>query len=245
MFTHYVLTAVSYSEHCRFAFDIVGSVAEAQKLIGEFTKKNKHNLPFSLHVKKIKGSGIQDLIDADPYFKDMKFCDNLDQFLILINSDRFLTSTDISKYILSIKDYSKSELQKLVYFCYAEYLKETGKSLFSDQIYAFQYGPVAESLYFDTKEYNTEKLREKIIDNFDERSQQISECRIQKAEDGLDKLHIIDRTINQLGNLSVNDLVELSHEADGPWKRTYEQGVSWNEISDQTIKTCYKSKLTA
>ena len=39
------------------------------------------------------------------------------------------------------------KLQKLVYFLYKEYLKQTGEPLFSEQFETWKYGPVVPSIY--------------------------------------------------------------------------------------------------
>lgn len=50
------------------------------------------------------------------------------------------------------------KLQKLVYFCFADYLCDTGKELFTDKIYAFKYGPVVDSVWKKYKDYGYEDI---------------------------------------------------------------------------------------
>ncbi|MDR0303073.1 MAG: DUF4065 domain-containing protein [Treponema sp.] len=45
------------------------------------------------------------------------------------------------------------KIQKMLYFLYRDYLKETGISLFSERFSAWKYGPVLESVYHTFKRY--------------------------------------------------------------------------------------------
>lgn len=63
--------------------------------------------------------------------------------------DRKLKGIDVAKYILSKTPCTQLKLQKLVYLCFADYLCDTGKELFTDKIYAFKYGPVVDLTHKD------------------------------------------------------------------------------------------------
>lgn len=45
------------------------------------------------------------------------------------------------------------KLQKLLYFAWIEYFKNTGKPLFDDDFEAWKYGPVVPSVYYDFWQY--------------------------------------------------------------------------------------------
>lgn len=71
---------------------------------------------------------------------------NVEDFIRLIQVDRVLTGMDIAKYILSKQPCTHLKLQKLVYYCFADYLCEAHDKLFQDEIYAFELGPVIQSV---------------------------------------------------------------------------------------------------
>lgn len=101
---------------------------------------------------------------ADYFFKDVKVIEDVETFIKLINEDRTLQGIDVAKYILSKITCTQLKLQKLVYLCFADYLCETGKELFTDKIYAFKYGPVVETVYKKYKEYGYKAIEEETGD---------------------------------------------------------------------------------
>ena len=55
---------------------------------------------------------------------------------------------------------SPMKLQKLMYFVYKRYLKETGYALFDEDFEAWQWGPVLRSVYHSFKEYGADAIDE-------------------------------------------------------------------------------------
>lgn len=60
---------------------------------------------------------------------------------------------DIAKYIIGKctadnQPISNLQLQKILYFLQRKYLKEQGRPLFSDEIQAWQFGPVVPEVYY-------------------------------------------------------------------------------------------------
>ena len=50
------------------------------------------------------------------------------------------------------------KMQKMLYFLYRDYLKETGFSLFSERFSTWKYGPVLESVYHTYKKYGANAI---------------------------------------------------------------------------------------
>ena len=64
------------------------------------------------------------------------------------------TALDIARRMIQISVKNKIwtsnlKLQKLLYFAWLRYYKKTGKSLFTDEFEAWQYGPVVPSVYYE------------------------------------------------------------------------------------------------
>jgi len=53
---------------------------------------------------------------------------------------------------------SPMKLQKLIYFTYRDYLQTTGIQLFTEQISAWRYGPVVESVYNHFKPFGASSI---------------------------------------------------------------------------------------
>lgn len=109
-------------------------------------------------------------------------------------------------------------LQKLLYFIQAASLHYLNHPAFSDEIEAWQYGPVVPAAYKEFK-YNYEELK-----NFKE----IDEENI---------VRIIGIIVNGLGDKSAYDLVNLTHSYTS-WQRNWEIGPG-TLISLEQIKQCH------
>jgi len=50
------------------------------------------------------------------------------------------------------------KMQKMLYFLYRDYLKQTNTSLFSERFSTWKYGPVLESVYYTYKKYGANPI---------------------------------------------------------------------------------------
>lgn len=107
------------------------------------------------------------------------------------------------------------KLQKLIYILYKEYIKKTGKSLFSENFQAWQYGPVLESVYHQfsgykknniTDYYYTYKNGERIYTLIDEKSSE-------------EFTNILAYVWNNYKNFSAVELSNFTHINDGAWEK--------------------------
>ena len=123
---------------------------------------------------------------------------SLEEFIKLIQKDRQLQGIDIAKYILSKIKCTQLKLQKLVYLCFADYLCDTGKKLFTDKIYAFKYGPVVDTVYKKYREYGYKSIDDETGDIDSKNiSEMPSKSRILFAEDGTEKISSIEKTLQK------------------------------------------------
>lgn len=243
MITHFIFMSSSYSLGTRIALDYVvidGRIQEKlkQNLI-KIIKECGKDVSISTHMVQADDETWESVCVADHFFKDVKVIDNLDEFIKLIKIDRELEGTDIAKYILSKITCTQLKLQKLVYLCFADYLCDTGKKLFSDKIYAFKYGPVVETVYEKYKEYGYKSIEEETTDIDSKNiSEMPAKSRILFAEDGTEKILSIEKTLKKYGNLSATELVYLTHKQNSPWSRT--KKTTYSPIKLDTIKEYHK-----
>ena len=85
--------------------------------------------------------------------KSIAFYDRNDRIRVK-GGGRMYSAKQVAQYIInkcSIEErpISNLKLQKLLYFVWIEYRKNTGKKLFDDKIYAWQFGPVVPEVYYD------------------------------------------------------------------------------------------------
>ena len=242
MVTHFIFLSISYSLGTRIAMDyIVTDDSVQEKLKTDFDKILKvcgKDVSISTHMIQADDTTWKSVCVADHFFKDVKVIDSIDKFIKLIKKDRKLEGLDVAKYVLSKISCTQLKLQKLVYLCFADYLCDTGKELFTDKIYAFKYGPVVDTVYKRYKEYGYKSIDEEQKD-IDSRniSEMPAKSRILFAENGTEKLISIEKTLKKYGSLSATDLVDLTHKDNSPWSKSFKGlGKLYSSMKLDTIK---------
>ena len=138
--------------------------------------------------------------------------DNVAKHLIYLASQELVGDNQEREGITNLK------LQKVLYFVQAYYLAKLNRPLFSDNIEAWEYGPVVPSVY---RKYRTNKSNP-IISEEDKSS---------LAEE--DKKNV-QKIWNTFGGYSASRLVDITH-AHTPWKKankTPSQIISHKSLKD-------------
>ena len=96
-------------------------------------------------------------------------------------------------------------LQKLLYFIQGEYCRKNHNRLIADDFYAWKLGPVVPEVYSKYAICSSSIIPK------------------QKDEEtiNVETMHLIQNVLQKYAQLSVWDLVEISHQQD-PWKYNYE-----------------------
>ena len=226
MVTHFIFMSSSYSMGTRIALDYIVTdknvQEELKQHLDKIIKKCGKDVSISTHMIQADNESWKSVCEADHFFKDVKVISSIDKFIQLILKDRNLEGIDVAKYILSKIKCTQLKLQKLVYLCFADYLCDTGKKLFTDKIYAFKYGPVVDTVYKSYKEYGYKPIEQETED-IDSKNvfEMPAKSRIIFAEDGIKKILSIDKTLKKYGNLSASELVDLTHRKETPWFKTF------------------------
>lgn len=119
---------------------------------------------------------------------------------------------DIAKYIVtySIRQnnpVSNLKLQKMLYFAWIEYYKKVGKELFSENICAWQFGPVVPEVYYEFCVYGSQPITQEYVEHLAPEDQ----C-------------LVDATLDKYLCKSVSELVNRTHQSGKPWALTYRDG---------------------
>lgn len=119
------------------------------------------------------------------------------------------------------KSFTNLQLQKLVYVSHGLSLAQLNRPLIMENVYAWKYGPVIPSIYFEFNNFGSNPV---------DRSQKVI----------LDKksLEIIQDVVKVLGSLSGNQLVSLTHIEGSPWSKMWD-GSRAKSIPDSLIKEHY------
>ncbi len=118
-----------------------------------------------------------------------------------------IANTFISRYGDS-HPITNLKLNKLVFYAQVESLKKYGIPLFSDEIQAWEYGPVEPDVYHAFKRYGRGPIS--------------APSAMFEATDR--SVSIVDEVFRCFSEATAFDLVEASHRPDGAWAKTYALG---------------------
>jgi len=225
MIKHQILLSSSYSKGSRICLDFPDcdySVVKGaiDRVSSAYDGKR---VSFSTHTIHTDSADWSSVVERDPYFDDVQVVETVDEFVKIIQEDRYLDGIDVAKYILSKEACTHTKVEKLTYICYADYLCSTGKKLFEDKVFAFMYGPVVDTVFQTLRDYSKEKPSTVIDDTVVFSKMNISiqmRSRILFAEDGEEKLASIEKTLSKYRFITGKELVDLTHRENTPWEVT-------------------------
>ena len=108
---------------------------------------------------------------------------------------------------------SMMKLIKLVYFAHAWMLGLKGKPLCSDEVEAWQYGPVFRDLYMNLPYRGSQIVDKPVTDIFGEEC--IDSTFTQYERD------LMSRIVDLYGNLHPFQLSDITHKPGTPWERVF------------------------
>lgn len=125
---------------------------------------------------------------------------------------------ELAKYIVSkcSNDHcpiSNLQLQKILYYIQVKWLTKTGAPLFTNDICAWQFGPVVPEVYYLYNGYGASK----ILSQYD-------------VDIPSDVKEVIDPIIDEKRDKKPWDLVEDTHRKDGPWDTIYRNGQGERQV---------------
>lgn len=231
---HYILIGSAYNLGQRIALHFT-----EQKDIDDIFKKHKRLIEeyqVSIHIIETGDKSWESVVENDKFFDNIKVKSSK-EFFKLLKQNKEITSLDVAYYVLSKCQCCHTKLEKLVYYCYADYYVKTKTQLFNDKIYAFDYGPVVNSVFKKFKMKYDLANDKQIQENFKEAPLR---SRILASDDGVNKIYSINETLNKYSNLTASNLVELTHREDTPWSNTPKG--RFKLITDKSIELYHKNE---
>jgi uncharacterized phage-associated protein len=135
------------------------------------------------------------------------------------------------------------KLQKLIYYCHAEFLVATGQPLVAQDFEAWEYGPVIPSLFREFKHLKADSIRTR-ANRFDPLTAQTVEA---LPPDLGDASELVRQTFELYVQHSASALSRMSHASDGPWSEAltlFEQGRNpGRRISNELISSHHRGQV--
>lgn len=135
----------------------------------------------------------------------------------------FYKVKDVAEYIISTcygrgKPVSNLKLQKLLYYAWIGYYRETGDCLFYDDFCAWQLGPVVPDVYYEYCTYGGRPI-----------------CALYGSAISEDDSKILDDIIDEYLDCSASDLVYRTHRPGGAWDCVYRGGKGNREVISKLL----------
>ena len=133
---------------------------------------------------------------------------------------------NIAKYIIYFfnehgKTITNLQLQKILYFSWIDYYKQTDKELFDDYFFAWRYGPVIPDVYYKYNCYGRSNIPKEDPYSL---MQDCDECLLtDDIKLRCDKT-VLNSIIESYTDTPATMLVEKSHLQGGAWDQTFENG---------------------
>ncbi|MFD2830231.1 Panacea domain-containing protein [Corticicoccus populi] len=199
---------------------------------------------FSNHLVSNDGEDMDSIKTKDSFFSDIIFIDDTEKFIELTKiSGKQLEAFDIANYILSLKPMTHLKLQKILYIAFERFFIKTNKTLYSNKIVAFDYGPVTLEVF---KKYYKNK---KVLKNEDDDDSLIqiqnkaispTVAKIMLSDEGLNVMDIVDSVVTEYAQLNAWDMVDITHKEGTAWDKAYKIGRNTEittEIINESIAT--------
>lgn len=124
----------------------------------------------------------------------------------------FYSAMAVANFIIDLcskmkEPISNLRLQKLLYFAWVDYYKETKRTLFYDAICAWQLGPVVPEVYYEYCSYGGRPIN--------------LYCETEIEPQDMD---ILKEIVNYYRLVPVSELVERTHKPETAWYQIYDGG---------------------
>jgi uncharacterized phage-associated protein len=238
---HFIAIMSHYRKGQRIGWHYSSEDRLDKEIIQEFfakVKKKCGDVHFGIHKMSTPSTTWDSVVEKDSFFADVIVTKDMDSFINYVSDDQELSAYDIAKFLLTVLPSSHLKLQKLLYYCYAEFLMKTGQKLFKEPIVAYKYGPVIESIFRKFTSHGSSIIDYKEDESFIISTTMVeatpSFIKIAYSDCGLAALECILNVLKKYGGYEPFELVEKTHQPGGPWKRVYKEGRN-SQITDELI----------
>lgn len=237
MYHHFILLHSDYHGGRRVAYhQIDTSIKSLESFFTSVRKLNEKfpHLSFGFHHLQTESNKWKSVMDYDSFFKDVFPVNEIEDFGRLISTDEQVSALDVANLITSKINCTHLKLQKLLYFFYTDYIRKHKVKPFSEDFLAWDYGPVVREVYDAYKSYGRSNIHSKEDDItliMKERDFKLSVySRFKKTSIHGNVLETLEETLNEYGDKSATELVNLTHQKDSPWDKVFKGGSGRNSV---------------
>jgi uncharacterized phage-associated protein len=236
MYEHFIILYSDYKAGKRLAYHQFDSSLEGifdvmSKM--DILKNEFPHLSFGFHHLQTPSTSWKSITDYDRFFSDVAPIDDIEIFKDFISEDLSVSALDVANLITARLKCTHLKLQKLMYLFYCRYVEKFRLRPFDEKFYAWQYGPVIKEVYDKYKVYGRQ-----ILDHEDdyftidkERPFILSvSSRFSKTPIHHQIVDVLSDVIGEYGHLDAYTLVDITHIEEGPWDKTFKNGIGKDKI---------------
>lgn len=154
---------------------------------------------------------------------------------------------DVARYIINYcndSEYiiSNLKLQKILYFVQAKFLTEMTYPCFSEEIEAWNFGPVVPQIYSEYKKFGSGNIP-KIMTYYkysEDDYFSAEKCKYTPDVIGQDDQPLIESMVDSCNNYSASQLVSITHKQ-APWIKAFSPYMN-NVITKESIKSFFEEQ---
>ena len=154
-------------------------------------------------------------------------------------------SKAIANYFIDKGDITPMKLQKLVYFAHGWHLGLSDNALIDEDVQAWNYGPVIESLYHEFKMYGNNPINSR-AQNLEVKGPKLCISFPEIPVEDSQTRNFLDKIWEVYGKYTGAELANLTHKDGTPWKNIYDrcggQIPKRTIIPNEDIKAYFKTK---
>ena len=207
---------MSYKTSKRLAFHIVFEDSSEVRSINKDLGQRFQHLRFGFHVIQTQSDSTKSICDKDPFFEDIQYYTDYQEFICAIETDITPDHTDVAKVILSKNSFTPLCIQKVAFAACIESLKQSKAELLEESFEAWTHGPVIPDLYHALKAYKRAP-----ISPLDDYEKKIMHARFLQIPSGSEIKDLIGNVSDANAKLTTTAIYDEGHIKDGPWYLTY------------------------
>ncbi|HLL72320.1 MAG TPA: type II toxin-antitoxin system antitoxin SocA domain-containing protein [Pyrinomonadaceae bacterium] len=128
------------------------------------------------------------------------------------------------------KKLTNMQLQKLVYIAHGFNLAVAGEPLFTDEVHAWEFGPVIPDLYEELKKYGAGEVKARLL------------TRTPPIKSDNPEMDVINAVWGSYGKFTGPQLSAMTHKEGTPWSETWKKQ-PYGEIRNELIAEHYRKLL--
>jgi uncharacterized phage-associated protein len=140
-------------------------------------------------------------------------------------------------------DITQMKLQKLVYISHGFCLAILNKPLISDDIQAWQYGPIIPELYNEFKPFGKSPIKSLATNMYVDDDLEIIKTPVYINKNDNEINDLLETIWEKYKRYNGIQLSNMTHQDNTPWHQTYKNGIPNQNIKNDVIKRYYISLI--